>query len=154
MKSLNFLNEILYWWNREKERVSEFLVPIIAIIVAFLVAALMIKATGKSPWAAYKLLFQGAFGSSLKEFFSLKQAGEGLLKGAILTLTGLSVAVAFRVGLFNIGAEGQFIIGAIVAAYLGFKLNISPWIDIPIIIGAVSIISGLYAAFAGWLKIT
>ena len=154
MKGLNFLNDILVWWNNKKEEISSFLVPIISIIVAFLVAAVMIKATGKNPWAAYKLLFEGAFGSSFKEFFSLKEAGEGFLKGSILTLTGLSVAVAFRVGLFNIGAEGQFIMGAIVAAYLGFKLNMTPWIDIPLILIAVIIVSGLYAAFAGWLKIT
>ena len=152
-KALESSNEILNWWNREKERLSNFLVPIIAITVGFLVAAFMIAASGKNPFAAYSLLFRGAIGGSFQEIITLKVAGEGLLKGAILTLTGLSVAVAFNVGLFNIGAEGQFIIGAIVAAYLGFKFDISPWINFPIIFVAVAVISGLYGAFAGWLKI-
>jgi len=152
-KALDSSNEILNWWNREKGRLSNFLVPIIAIIVGFLVTGIMIALSGKDPFAAYALLFKGAIGGSFQEIITLKVSGEGLLKGAILTLTGLSVAVAFNVGLFNIGAEGQFIVGAIVAAYLGFKLNMSPWIDIPIILAAVAVISGLYGALAGWLKI-
>lgn len=51
-------NEILNWWNREKERLSNFLVPIIAITVGFLVAAFMIAASGKNPFAAYSLLLE------------------------------------------------------------------------------------------------
>ena len=125
------INKIINWWNAKKDDISTFLVPIISIIIAFIVAGIMIKATGKSPIQAYKLLFEGALGSSLKEFSSLKQAGEGILKGAILTLTGLSVTVAFKAGLFNIGAEGQFIIGSIVAAYFGYIFNLPPIIGIP-----------------------
>lgn len=151
--AIDNINKVINWWNAKKEDISTFLVPIISVIIAFFVAAIMIKLTGKSPIAAYKLLFQGAFGSSLKEFLSLRQAGEGILKGAILTLTGLSVTVAFKAGLFNIGAEGQFIIGAIVAAYFGFKFNLPPIIGIPLILLLVAIVSGLYGAFAAWLKI-
>lgn len=155
MKNLAFdnINKIINWWNAKKEDISTFFVPFISIILAFIVAGIMIKLTGKSPIDAYKLLFQGAFGRSLKEFLSLKQAGEGILKGAILTLTGLSITVAFKAGLFNIGAEGQFIVGAIVAAYFGFKFNLPPIIGIPLIFILVGITSGLYGAFAAWLKI-
>lgn len=147
------INKIINWWNAKKDDISTFLVPIISIIIAFIVAGIMIKATGKSPIQAYKLLFEGALGSSLKEFLSLKQAGEGILKGAILTLTGLSVTVAFKAGLFNIGAEGQFIIGSIVAAYFGYIFNLPPIIGIPLILILVGIASGLYGAFAAWLKV-
>lgn len=155
MKNFAFdnINRVINWWNAKKEDISTFLVPFISVIIAFFVAAIMIKMTGKSPIAAYKLLFQGALGSSLKEFLSLKQAGEGILKGAILTLTGLSVTVAFKAGLFNIGAEGQFIVGAIVAAYFGFIFNLPPIIGIPLILVIVGVTSGLYGAFAAWLKI-
>lgn len=144
---------IINWWNSRKESLSDYIVPIISILFGFIVAAILMIATGQNPLAGYTLLFRGAFGSSWGDFITLKQAGEGLVKGAVLTLTGLSVAVAFNVGLFNIGAEGQFIVGAIVAAYLGFKLNITPWINIPLILIGVAIVSGLYAAFAAWLKV-
>ncbi len=106
----------------KKRRLIIILVPVISVIIAFIIAGIMIKLTGKSPLLAYKILFQGAFGKSLEEFLSLRVAGEGILKGAILTLTGLSITVAFKAGLFNIGAEGQFIIGAITAAYFGVQI--------------------------------
>lgn len=136
-----------------KEKVIDFLVPVLSILLGFFISAIMIKATGKSPLRAYTLLFQGAFGSSFKDFLAFRQSGEALIKGALLTFTGLSVAVAFKAGLFNIGAEGQFIVGAIVAAYFGYILNISPWVNIPIILILVMIISGAYATIAAYLKI-
>ncbi len=147
------MNELLHWWNRKRENVLDFAVPIMAILTGFFVAAILIKATGKSPIDAYRLLIQGAFGRTFQELLSLRLAGEGLLKGGILALTGLSVAVAFKSGLFNIGAEGQFIVGSITAAFLGFKLHFPPWINIPIILLAVILTSGLYGALAGYLKV-
>jgi len=138
---------------KKREKIIDFLVPVLSIFLGFLISAIMIKATGKSPIQAYKLLFQGSFGKSIYDFFTFKQSGEALLKGAQLTLTGLSVAVAFKGGLFNIGAEGQFIVGAIVAAYFGFILNISPWVNIPIILVLVMLISGAYATIAAFLKV-
>lgn len=147
MKKLYFL------WKKNKEIILDIIVPIIAIISGLIVAAIFIKATGKSPVQAYKLLIEGAFGKSFQDFLSLRLAGEGFLKGGILTLTGLSVAMAFKAGLFNIGAEGQFIVGAFTAAYFGFKLNLSPWINITLILILVMITSGLYGALAAYLKV-
>ncbi len=150
---LSSIDRFINWWNAKKEDFSSFLVPIISVIISFIVAGIMIKLTGKSPLRAYQVLFQGAFGKSFAEFLSLRVAGEGILKGAILTLTGLSITVAFKAGLFNIGAEGQFIIGAITAAYFGFKFNLPPFIGIPLILIIVAIVSGLYGAFAAFLKV-
>lgn len=145
--------EFVSWWYKRRENILDFMMPILAVLTGFLVAAIMIKATGKSPLEAYKLLFQGALGHNWQEFLSLSLAGEGLLKGSILALTGLSVTVAFKAGLFNIGAEGQFLVGAITAAYFGFKLNFPPWINIPLILLAVIVFSGLYGALAAYLKV-
>lgn len=137
----------------KKEKIIDILVPVLSILLGFLISAIMIKATGKSPIRAYTLLFQGAFGRSFSDFLSFRQSGEALIKGALLTFTGLSVAVAFKAGLFNIGAEGQFIVGAIVASYFGFILNVSPWVNIPLILIIVMLVSGGYATIAAYLKI-
>ncbi|NCV73913.1 MAG: ABC transporter permease, partial [Actinobacteria bacterium] len=77
---------------------------------------------------------------------------ETLVAASPLILTGLSVALAFRAGLFNIGAQGQFIAGAIGASWVGFTF------DLPIVIHAVAAIAtamlfaGLYGGFVGFLK--
>jgi ABC-type uncharacterized transport system permease subunit len=57
---------------------------------------------------------------------SLRGLGDSSVKASVLGLTGLSVAVAFSVGLFNIGSEGQLVVGAITAAYLGAALDPAP----------------------------
>lgn len=88
--------------------------PILAIILAFLIGTIFVLLTGNSPLTAYSALIVGSLGD-------LPKLGETLLKTTPLILTGLSIAFAFRSGLFNIGAEGQYLIGALFtvsAAYI------------------------------------
>lgn len=105
---------------------------------------------------AYWALFRGsifdpqlASGHFFQGFYPLS---ETLVAASPLILTGLSVALAFRAGLFNIGAQGQFIAGAIGASWVGFTF------DLPIVIHAIAAIaaamlfSGLYGGFVGFLK--
>jgi simple sugar transport system permease protein len=75
-----------------------------------------------------------------------------IIRSTPLILTGLSVAFAFRTGLFNIGAEGQFIIGAMSAAFFGFYFDFSPWIQIPMVMMLATIAASLYGGLSGWLK--
>ncbi len=105
---------------------------------------------------AYWALFRGSIfdpqlaqGHFFQGFYPLS---ETLVAASPLILTGLSVALAFRAGLFNIGAQGQFIAGAIGASWVGFTF------DLPIVIHAIAAIatamlfSGLYGGFVGFLK--
>jgi ABC-type uncharacterized transport system permease subunit len=92
------------------------LFPLIAILIAFVIGAIIILATGNNPVAAYAALLQGALGDPAA-------VGLTLLNATPLIFTGLAVAVAFRAGLFNIGGEGQLYIGAITAAWLGVSLG-------------------------------
>ena len=98
--------------------------PLIAIVISFLIGAVIMLATGNNPIEAYGALLRGAFGSPLA-------VGRTLLNATPLIFTGLAVAVAFRAGLFNIGGEGQFYIGAITAAvvsvYLGSLGVVGGW---------------------------
>jgi simple sugar transport system permease protein len=77
---------------------------------------------------------------------------ETLVTATPLILSGLAVALAFRSGLFNIGAQGQFIFGAIGASYIGFKFELSPLLHISLALVAGIILGGLYGGLVGFLK--
>ena len=100
------------------------LFPLIAILLSFVIGAVIVLATGNNPFAAYAALLEGAVGDP----FAL---GRTLLYTTPLIFTGLAVAVAFRAGLFNIGGEGQLFIGAVTAAWLGVSLGFLGPIAIP-----------------------
>jgi len=95
------------------------LVPLVSIALALLVGMIVIAVSGRNPFEAYKLLFGDSGlipgGASWKREFA-----ELLIKSAMYIATGLSIALAFKGGLFNIGAEGQFWVGAIVATFFGY----------------------------------
>lgn len=95
-----------------------FLVPLLSIIVGLCFVGLFISATGKNPLYIYGLMFEGAFGSA----YGLS---ETVVKSIPLMLTGLAVALAFRMQLWNIGAEGQLYMGAFGATWLA--LNFPDW---------------------------
>jgi len=116
-----------------------------------------LKAAGASAGNAYLALFQGSvYDPGLAKphqwYLSLYPLSETLVGAAPLILAGLSVALAFRAGLFNIGAQGQFIFGAIGASYIGFHFHMP--IGIHLVIAAlVGIIFGsIWGGIVGLLK--
>ena len=121
-------------------------VPLLSIILALAIGALILWLTGSNPFEAYLALFRGAFGSA--EAF-----GRTLEKATPLVFAGLAVAFAFKAGLFNIGGQGQLLIGAIVAGYLGFAIEGLPfYIHMPLALIGGSLAGGLYGAIPGALK--
>ena len=105
---------------------------------------------------AYWALFRGsvfdprlAEGHFIQGFYPLS---ETLVAASPLILTGLSVALAFRAGLFNIGAQGQFIAGAIGASWVGFTFELPTGIHAVAAIAAALLFAGLYGGFVGLLK--
>ncbi|MDP1822560.1 MAG: ABC transporter permease [Archangium sp.] len=83
----------------------------------------------------------------------LRPLGEAATKAAILTFTGLSVTVAFRVGLFNIGAQGQLVVGALTAAVVGAKVEAPAFIHVPLCLFAAALAGALYALGPALLKL-
>src|SRR2546421_3557136 len=94
----------------------EILFPLIAVVAAFIVGGIVVFIIGDSPIQTYKLLIGSAFSWP-------DGIGYTLFYATPLIFTGLAVAVAFRCGLLNIGAEGQLYIGAFAAAWVGLKFG-------------------------------
>ena len=127
------------------------LIPFLAILTAVFIGGLIIKAVGGDPFVAYKALLQGAFGSK-------KALSETAIWSTPYIFAGLAVALAFRGGLFNIGAEGQLALGAVFSALIGYALpewfgfDLPKFIHLPLAILAGALAGGLWAAIVGALK--
>ena len=91
---------------------SSLVAPVASVLCALLIGAIVIMASGFEPWVAYQALFQGAFGN-------VRALGNTLTRSTPIIFTGLAIAVAFKGGMFNIGAEGQIMLGAIGSAMAG-----------------------------------
>lgn len=118
----------------------------LAVIIAIVLGCILIYVIGKNPFEVLSILFTNTFSNSYA-------IGQIFFKATPLIFTGLSVAFAFRSGLFNIGAEGQLNIGGIALACIGFSfVNLPSIILIPLCLIAGFIAGGLWASIAGYLK--
>ena len=124
-------------------------VPVIAVILALILGGIIMLATGvplNAIGLAYASLFTGSLGS-------ISAISETLIAAAPLTLAGLGLAVGFRAGLFNIGAEGQVLLGGMAAVVVGFSFDGLPaFIHLPLALLAGALAGAAWAAIAGWLK--
>ena len=121
-------------------------VPLAAVLFAAVIGAIILIVSGANPITAYAALLNGAFGS-------LSSLGRTLEKATPLIFSGLAVAFAFKAGLFNIGAQGQLLFGAITAAALGFGIEGLPAIiHIPLALFGGGLAGALFGAIPGALK--
>ena len=122
------------------------LVPILAVVAALLVGVLFILWVGRDPIEAYSALWRVTFGTP-------RNTLETLVDTVPLIFTGLSVALAFRSGLFNIGGEGQYLVGSLAAAVAGYLMPGLPSVlHMLLVLLAGFVAGGLWAALPGWLK--
>ena len=120
--------------------------PLGAIGLALLIGAILLALSGANPVGAYGALLQGAFGG-VDEF------GRTLEKSTPLIFSGLAVAFAFKAGLFNIGGQGQLLIGALVAGVIGFAVpGLPPILHLPLAFIGGALAGGLYGMIPGALK--
>ncbi|HHY09099.1 MAG TPA: ABC transporter permease [Firmicutes bacterium] len=132
--------------SAKKRWMDAFIGPIGAIILGLLMGAVLMLITGTNPITGYAALLRGSFGSGIN--FS-----ETLVYVNPLIFTGLSVAVAYRAGLFNIGAEGQIIVGMLVSAFIGYKFAGLPrLLHLPLTLIGGMAGGALWAAVPGYLK--
>jgi len=134
-----------------RSALNALLIPVLAIITAIVAGGIIIAVVGGNPINAYRGLFQGAFGNA-------KALSETAVWATPYIFAGLAVALAFKGGLFNIGAEGQLAFGATAAAWVGYALpdllhtDIPSFIHIPLTIIAGMLAGALWGAIPGALK--
>ena len=144
------------------QRAGGVLTALMTALIAFLIGGLVVLASGSNPFSTYGAVFNG---TGLNWLFpwvtgaARTTAGLNLQQTLLLTtpliLCGLAVAFAFRCGMFNIGGEGQYLVGSIMAVWIGssfLKMNGPLHIVLTIVVAALA--GGLYAGIAGFLKAT
>ena len=115
---------------------------LLSVVLAFVIGAVILAIAGFSPGKAYLAMLNGAFSSA-------RHIGDLLEYAMVLCLCGLAFVLGARVGIFNVGGEGQLLLGAIVACQVG----VTPWLVLPLAALAAMAAGGLYALIPGVLKV-
>jgi simple sugar transport system permease protein len=120
--------------------------PVLAIVLAFAAGALFVLAIGENPLEIYGLMLRETLGTG----YGL---GQTLFKATPLVFTGLAVALGFRAGLFNIGAEGQLYLGAFAAGLTGIAVaGLPPLVALPLCLIAAALAGAAWGGIPGLLK--
>jgi ABC-type uncharacterized transport system permease subunit len=126
-------------------RLTNFLIPLLAVLLGVIAGSIVMVVSGYDPIAGYSALLYGAFGDSY-------YIGETIRQMTPYILSGLAVAFAFRTGLFNIGVEGQLIVGWLAAVWVGVAFELPKFIHLPLAILAAALAGALWALIPGFLK--
>lgn len=127
-----------------KKTLKKSLYPFLGILSAIIIGAILILISGGNPIASYGALFWGGF---------VNNWHVTLLNAAPLIFTGLSIAIAFNAGLFNIGAEGQFYVGSMIACWIAIRFGLPLGLFIPIIFILAALSAALYNVIPATLKV-
>ena len=106
-------------WARLLAPVAGAIVPILAVVAALAVGAIMLAAFGANPLDGYRAMFSGGFGGK-------DEIADTLVKATPLMLVGVGICIAFRAGVINIGGEGQIIAGAILSTTVALCIPVRP----------------------------
>ena len=125
---------------------SNVLYTVIAIVAGFIIGAIFLTIAGISPAVAYAKLFDSVFSKPKYLVWTLIYASP-------IIFTGLSVAFSFRTGVFNIGAEGQFVVGSLAACSVGILVDAPAFILAPLCIIVAAAAGALWSLIVGFLKV-
>jgi len=142
------------------QRAGGIVGPVLTTALAFVVGGLVVLATGANPLSTYRAIFDGSglnwlfpWVTGQDREFAAGNLQQTLLLTTALVLCGLAVGFAFRCGLFNIGGQGQYLVGAIFAIWIGSSFaGSSGWVHILFAIAASTAAGAAWAAIAGALK--
>ena len=130
-----------------KRALGSFLVPLLSILLAFVIGGIIMAALGANPLTALKFLFRGAFGSAAN-------IGTTLTKATPLMFTSLCACFAYKCGVFNLGGEGQFLMGSMAAFLTAYFSGLTGFAGILLALLAGALAGGLWGLIPGILKIT
>ncbi len=127
-------------------KLVDAMLPVFATLSALAIGAIMLLVLGANPVEAYGALLEGAFGSP-------NAIADTVVKATPLLLVGLGICISFRGNVINIGGEGQMIVGALTATYLGLAYPDSPgWIMIPLALFFGFVGGAIWGGIPGFLK--
>lgn len=127
-------------------RLMAFFKPLLSLAFALVVAMSLTLFAGENPWTVFKVFLLSSFGSNY-------DIGMTLFYATPFIFTGLAVALAAQVGLFNIGAEGQLTLGALACAVIGATINLPfPLAPYVALLGGL-LVAGFWGFIPGWLKV-
>lgn len=124
---------------------KQIFLTLLSVVLGLIVGGIALAISGYNPLEAYGIMVEGIF--SRPRYISWT-----VIRSVPIILTGLSVAFAFRTGLFNIGAEGQYIVGAVTAALAGYFLELPAGIHAVVVIVIAMVAAGVWGGIAGLLK--
>jgi len=128
------------------DKLYNILMPLLATLLALIVGSVMLILLGVNPIEAYKALIEGAFGSK-------NAIADTIVKATPLLLVGVGICIAFRGGVINIGGEGQLVVGALAATFLGLSFPDAPgWLIIPLALLAGFLGGAVWGGIPGVLK--
>ncbi len=133
------------WLSSLAEGLKGLIAPVIAIFLSLLISGVIVQLSGRSAILTAHALYEGSFESPAA-------FGRTIVNATPLILTGLSVALSFRAGMFNVGGEGQFYLGALIAAWLGVALPVRGIEAIVIILICGALVGAIWGAIPGYLK--
>jgi simple sugar transport system permease protein len=142
--------------------VGGVLLPVVTTLFAFLIGGLVVLATGKNPFSTYQAIFEGSglnwllpwVGGADRDIAAINLQQTLLITGPLILL-GFAVAFAFRTGLFNIGGQGQYIAGSVVAVWIGSSdMGVPGWLQIVLAMLGAAIAGGVWGGIAGLLRAT
>lgn len=140
---VNFLHKN---WARYRHSLPDLLAPVIAILLALTVGGIILRLTGYNPFSVYASLFGSAF-------FDGYGLSETMVRATPLLLCALAVALCLQASLWNIGAEGQMLLGCLASTWVALSFPAWPWfVMLPAMMAAGFVGGAAWAAIAGALR--
>jgi len=144
------------------QRAGGLVTPVLTALIAFLIGGVVVLASGSNPLSTYRAIFNGTglnwlfpWVSGTDRALAAINLQQTLLLTTGLILTGLAVAFAFRCGMFNIGGQGQYIVGSIMSVWVASSfVGMNGPLHIVLAIVVAALAGGLWAGIAGFLKAT
>ena len=134
-------------------KARKVLVPLVAVAMGFVLGSIVVLLTGKNPLLMFNAIIRGLTGIDISGGgFNPRHIGELVIQAMPIILTGLSVGFAFRTGLFNIGAEGQLMMGSLAATAVALTVKAPAFIHVPLIMAAGMGAGAAWGAIPGFLK--
>ncbi|WP_149827733.1 ABC transporter permease [Streptomyces tailanensis] len=131
----------------DKERVLLAVAgPVLALAVAFVLTAIVLLASGKNPVEPFSIMFEQASFSDIQVRI-INQA-------SLYYIAALAVAIGFRMNLFNIGVDGQYLLGAMITAIVGAHMDLPAVLQIPLLMLTAILTGAFWAGIVGVLKVT